>query len=174
MWLRISFFRELLLQLLSHLPTHGLTHKDRCQPIQSYSSLKSAAVPSQPQFVLSSVPRMSIIPRRQASGGPAQVMVFASTEQAWLYFSSRSRHSGLLLQTRAMAWQVGREDPPTSYPSSCCAQTGCRSDCARKHCSSGLGLFLKDWVSRRKCVIRPFFIQRQRRKNFAGRCYLLC
>ena len=137
--------KSYLISILKILPTHGLTHRDRCQPMQSYSSLKSAAVPSQPQLVLSSVPRISIMPRRQASGGPAQVIVLASTEQAWLYRSSRSRHSGLLLQARAMTWQATCwAVPPTSNPtpSGCCAQTGCRSDCARKHCSSGLGVFL--------------------------------
>ena len=129
-----------------YLPTHGLTQRDLCQPIQSYSSLKSAAVPSQPQLILNSVPRMSIMPRRQASGAPEQLLVLASTEHAWLNRSSRSRHSGLLLQARATVWQATCwVVPPTSYPmlpSGCCAQTGCRNDCARIHCSSWLGVFL--------------------------------
>ena len=51
-------------------------------PVQSW--VQTVVVKAlQPKFVLSSVPRMSIMPFRQACRAPAQVMVLVSTEQTW-------------------------------------------------------------------------------------------
>ena len=53
--------------------------------------------------------------------------------------------SGFCLHPLAIVWQTGWTcfPPMTSLSGGCWAQTGWRSDCARRHCSSGLGVFLQ-------------------------------